>query len=81
MKILKFCRHKRGLWEGVIFESSSGKHYITNGIGMWEENEKRLEGLDIVNSIDVPRLCNDLEQSHCQEELLKQLLECSACGG
>lgn len=54
MKILKFCRHKSGLWEGVIFENNSGKHYITNGIGVWEESEKRLEGLDIVHAIDIP---------------------------
>lgn len=78
MKILKFCRHKSGLWEGVIFENNSGKHYITNGIGVWEESEKRLEGLDIVHAIDIPRLCHCLEQHHCQDDLLRQLLERSA---
>lgn len=80
MKILKFCRHKKGIWEGVIFEDNSGKHYITNGIGLWEENEKRLEGVDIVNSIDISKLCSYMKQNHSQEALLKQLLEHSAYG-
>lgn len=80
MQILKFCRHKRGIWEGVIFEDNTGKHFITNGIGLWEENEKRLEGVDIVKSIDIPKLCSYMKQNPSQATLLEQLLEHSAYG-
>lgn len=80
MKILKFCRHKKGIWEGVIFEDNTGTHYITNGIGLWEENERRLEGVDIVNSIDIAKLCSYMKQNHSQAKLLEQLLEHSAYG-
>lgn len=73
MKIHNFCRHKTVGWEGVIFEDDSGKVYITNGLGLWEENEKRLAGLEFVQSIDLPRLYTDLERYICNNALMDLL--------
>lgn len=73
MKIHNFCRHKTTGWEGVIFEDDFGKVYITNGLGIWEENEKRMAGLEFVSSIDLPRLYTDLERYVCNNALMDLL--------
>lgn len=73
MKIINLCRHKKGFWEGIIYEDNRGKQCITNGVGQWESSDKRLAGLDIVESINIPRLCGFMERNDTFKPLVCQL--------
>lgn len=59
MEILHLCRHKTAGWEGVICQRDDGRHFITNGLGVWTDSEERRAALEVVSEIqpEVLRIC------------------------
>lgn len=61
LKILRFCKHKTAHWEGILYRTSNGKEYVTNGVYEWELNEKRRASLEAVPSINLQKLFSRLQ--------------------
>lgn len=78
MKILEFCRQKTASWEGVIFQGDDGKVYITNGLAVWDDSEKRRASLEKMEHIDLGLVCERLRSYQLNHTLLEML---QALGG
>ena len=73
MQILEFCRQRTAGWEGVIYRDDAGQIYITNGLAVWNDSEKRRAGLEKVERIDLDKLCQGLRRYRLNEQLLEML--------
>ena len=73
MQILGFYRQRTAGWEGVIYRDDAGQDYITNGLAVWDDSEKRRAGLERVECIDLDGLCQGLRRYQLNDQLLKLL--------
>ena len=74
MKFLHYCRHKTAGWEGVVYEDDEGKCHVTNGIGIWEMNDRRRSSLETVPVIDMEKL-RAYAEKYCPYDKVLSLLQ------
>lgn len=56
MRLVNLCRHKATGWEGFIFVNAHGEVRVTNGICVWPLTSRRMNAIEIVETIDMLRV-------------------------
>jgi len=56
LRLVNFCRHKTAGWEGFIFLNVHGEAQVTNGICIWPLVPRRMDSLEIVETVDTQHI-------------------------
>jgi len=60
LRLVNLCRHKTAGWDGFIFVNAKGEVQVTNGVCIWPLIPRRMDSLEIVDTVDTQHILDYL---------------------